>query len=152
MIAARHEAERPFVKVLSSICHDEAERKAISRHFMLWKEFAVFVSLSQVLKVDKALLARTQIVLKERLNEGLSPDVLKKRGERMRVMSGAFTDEYKRSNSLEQSFLRSFMETLPEGLPELPDGVSVGSSLYGIYRFICRGLKSKIHECEHEGS
>ena len=106
------------------------------------------MSLSQVLKGDKALLARTQMKLKERLNEGLSAEAVKKRVERMRVMSGAFTDEYKRTGNLEQSFLRSFSETLPEGLPDLPDGMSAGGSLYGIYRFICVGLKGKCHDLE----
>ena len=148
MTKSRHEAERPFVKVLSSIYHNEVERKALSRYFMMWKEFALFVSLSQVLKSDKALLASTQMKLKERLNEGLSAEALKKRGEVMRAITRAFTEEYKSTGSLEQSFLRSFSETLPESLPDLPDGESVGSSLYGIYRFICGGLKGKCHDLE----
>lgn len=141
MTQSRHEAERPFVKILSATYRTDAERKAMSRHFMLWKEFAVFVALSQVLKSDKTLLAQTQIMLKERLNEGLPSDVLKKRVEIMRVMSGIFTADYKISGSLEQSFLRTFRETLPDGLPELPDSESVGGYLVGIYRFIYGRLK-----------
>ena len=64
---ARHQVERPFLKLLAERFKDTETRKALSRHFMLYKEVTLFIIFAMLLSKDKALHAKVRTKLKERL-------------------------------------------------------------------------------------
>lgn len=78
---ARHQAERPFLKLLSERYTDANTRKNLARHFMLYKEVTLFIIFAAVLKNDKTLLSKIQSRQKVRLSLGLPSTAIASRNE-----------------------------------------------------------------------
>lgn len=112
--AERRNVERPFIKALYERYPDEQTRKALSRYFMLYKEFTLFVIFSMVLNKDKPLHARVQSKLKVRLSQGLPSKVIAKRNEYWRKLSEKFFESYKRTKDIARTLDYAFWSVLPE--------------------------------------
>ncbi len=114
--AERRNVERPFIKALSERYPDEQTRKALSRHFMLYKKFTLFVIFSLVLKRDKPLHAKVQSKLKVRLSLGLPSKVIAKRNEYWRKLSEKFFESYKQTKDIAGTLDYAFWSVLPESI------------------------------------
>ena len=69
--AERHRAEYTFLRQLAEKYRDAATRKVLAQHFMLFKEFCLFIIFSVVLKGDTELHTLVRTELTERLTEDL---------------------------------------------------------------------------------
>lgn len=108
--------ERPFIKALSERYLDEQTRKALSRHFMLYKEFTLFVIFSLVLNKDKPLHAKVQSKLKGRLSLELPSKVIVKCNDYRRKLSEKFYESYTRTKDLAGTLDYTFWSVLPESI------------------------------------
>lgn len=114
--AERRNVERPFIKTLYERYPDEQTRKALSRHFMLYKEFTLFVIFSMVLNKDKPLHSKIRSRLKVRLSQGLLSKVIAKRNEYWRKLSEKFFDSYKQTKDIAGTLDYAFWSVLPESV------------------------------------
>lgn len=113
---ARHNAERPFTKLLARRYTDANTRKALARHFMLYKEVTLFVIFAMVLKNDKPLHSKIQSRLKVRLSLGLPSKVIASRNEYWHRLSDKFSESYTRTKDLAGTLDYVFWSVLPETL------------------------------------
>ena len=113
---ARHQAERPFLKLLSERYTDANTRKNLARHFMLYKEVTLFIIFATVLKNDKTLLSKIQSRLKVRLSLGLPSTVIASRNEYWRTLSDKFNERYTHTKDLAGTLDYVFWSILPEKL------------------------------------
>ena len=90
---ARKSIERPFLKILAEKFRDEAVRKKLARHFMLYKETTLFMIYAIVLKNNKELHSQVRSGLKEILSLNISSEVQDKRGKYWQEISRKFYDE-----------------------------------------------------------
>ena len=111
---ARHNIERPFLKLLAERYTDTQTRKALSRHFMLYKEVTLFMIFASVLRNDKPLHTKVQRKLKIRLSLGLPSKVIAKRNEYWRKLSEIFYESYTRTHDLAGTLDYTFWSVLPE--------------------------------------
>ncbi|MBQ4402031.1 MAG: hypothetical protein II832_07690 [Synergistaceae bacterium] len=132
---ARHQVERPFLRLLSERYKDAGERKAMAQHFMLYKEMTLFVIFAMVLGKDKGLHATVRTMLKARLSEGLPQEVISRRNERWRTMSEKFYESYTRTHDIAGTLEYVFWNSLPEGVAR-PEPIG-GEQLKEIFEF-CR--------------
>ena len=111
---SRHNAERPFTKLLAERYTDANTRKALARHFMLYKEVTLFVIFAMVLKNDKPLHSKIQSRLKVRLSLGLPAKVIASRNEYWHRLSDKFNESYTRTKDLAGTLDYVFWSVLPE--------------------------------------
>lgn len=111
---ARHNAERPFLKLLSERYTDAQTRKALSHHFMLYKEVTLFMIFASVLRNDKPLHTKVQRKLKIRLSLGLPSKVIVKCNDYRRKLSEKFYESYTRTKDLAGTLDYTFWSVLPE--------------------------------------
>ena len=113
---SRHNVERPFLSMLSERYTDKDTRKALARHFMLYKEFTLFVIFAMVLENYKPLHTKIRSRLKIRLSQGLPSNVIAKRNEYWRKLSEKFHESYTRTHDLAGTLNYVFWSVLPEKL------------------------------------
>ena len=113
---SRHNAERPFLSILSERYTDKDTRKALARYFMLYKEFTLFVIFAMVLENYKPLHTKIRSRLKIRLSQGLPSNVIAKRNEYWRKLSEKFHESYTRTHDLAGTLDYVFWSVLPEKL------------------------------------
>ncbi len=113
---SRHNAERPFTKLLARRYTDANTRKALARHFMLYKEVTLFVIFAMGLKNDKPLHSKIQSRLKVRLSLGLPSKTIASRNEYWRKLSDKFNESYTRTKDLAGTLDYVFWSVLPEKL------------------------------------
>ena len=136
----RRRVEYPFLKQLAAKYTDEQPRKALSKHFMLYKEMCLYILYSVILKGDKGLHDIVRAGLKERLSSGLSVVSGKWIDDYVYMFSRAFYDEYRRSRNLSRTLSYTFWSVACEKYPEivnagdLPELMSY-SGLLKIYRY-----------------
>ena len=113
---SRHNVERPFLQMLSERYMDNDTRKALARHFMLYKEVTLFVIFAMVLKNDKPLLTKIHNRLKVLLSQGLPSKVIASRNEYWHKLSEKFHENYIRTHDLATTLDYVFWSVLPENL------------------------------------
>lgn len=111
---ARHNIERPFLKLLAEQYTDADTRKNLSRYFMLYKEVTLFMIFASVLKNDKPLHTKVQKKLKIRLSLGLPSKVITKCNNYRHKLSENFYESYTRTHDLAGTLNYTFWSILPE--------------------------------------
>lgn len=141
--AERHRAEYTFLRQLAEKYRDAATRKVLAQHFMLFKEFCLFIIFSVVLKGDTELHTLVRTELTERLTEDLDIMTKTRRKQYMFAFSKAFYDAYQRTHSMERTLSYSFWNVLAEKHPELlilQDISGIGAA----YRYTYDVLKKQL--------
>lgn len=113
---SRHNVKRPFLSMLSERYTDKDTRKALARHFMLYKEVTLFMIFASVLRNDKPLHTKVQRKLKIRLSLGLPSKVIVKCNDYRRKLSEKFYESYTRTKDLAGTLDYVFWSVLPEKL------------------------------------
>ena len=107
---------------------------------MLYKEMTLFVIFAMLLGNNNTLHSLVRTKLKERLSDGLSDAVIRKRNELCRTMSEKFYECYSRTHDLAVTLEYVFWNTLPE---QLKAGEFFGKEcLVHIFQF-CREAVTK---------
>ena len=136
----RRRIERQFLKQLAGKYKDEAARKTLAKHFMLYKETCLFIIYSVLLKHDIELHGRVKAELKKRLSSGLSVASGKWRDDYVMIFSKAFYYEYRNRHNISRTLSYMFWSIACEKYPELvkpselPDLMQY-SGLIEIYRY-----------------
>lgn len=144
---SRHNAEHPFTKLLAERYTDANTRKALARHFILYKEVTLFVIFAMVLKNDKPLLIKIQSKLKVRLSLGLPSKTIASRNEYWRKLSDKFNESYTRTKDLAKTLDYVFWSVLPEKLKGVWVKELDGSShLLGIFNYSLKAIEHEYHQ------
>ena len=148
-IEMRRRIEYPFLKVLADRYKDEKQRKILSRHFMLFKEMCLFISLGVILRDKKREHERIKIDLTHRLSEGLTVQAREWRDDYWRILTKNFYDRYTENKDIGQSLSQSFWGTLSMKYPEIliTEDIVMQSAvrIQEIFRYIY-GSMMKEHE------
>lgn len=138
---ARKSIERPFLKILAEKFRDEAVRKKLTRHFMLYKETTLFMIYAIVLKNNKELHSQVRSGMKKILSLNMSSEVQDKRWKYWQEISRKFYDEYKRTgNNIKAALNFSFWSKLLDEVPEMLAGESytdmrTEDGLYAVFMY-----------------
>lgn len=146
---ARHYIERPFLRMLSERYHNKDTHKILARHFMLYKEMTLFVIFAMLLGNNNTLHSLVRTKLKERLSDGLSDAVIKKRNELWRTMSEKFYESYSRTHDLATTLEYVFWNTLPENVKQYGFAdLDENGYLMRIFNFTKDALKDEEHKIQ----